>query len=359
MRLEATLGDLKIRTLVCLASETGRKGLLEVLADESDFEVVAVVDDGEEAVASRKRLSPDLLVLDDVSPSHTAEKVAEANRFHAPVPTLIFCEEAGSRKPDTTTPHGRMISYMDIGLLDRDDEFARTHLRGRLHSLASRSSVRRRTQTLRSLEDMVGRIRDEAARAQIPERVTQMSSWPLELIMLVGGPGSEELLRRTFGDVEALPVPVLVVLDEETRRNLAPEERFDAPEDLEFHSTLDSTLLHGASGILLAGEDGCVRIVDSMIEVMGSQPPDVFESIRSMASLGPQGLTVLFSGDDSAFATALGTVANENGLTAVIDPEECLLDGAAKAALRWEVTDLALSPRELGWALGNALSRRA
>jgi two-component system, chemotaxis family, protein-glutamate methylesterase/glutaminase len=79
----------KIRVLVVEDSLTVRKRLVEVLAGDSDLEVVAEAPDGQRAIELCQSLRPDVMTLDMMLPLMTGVAVTEYVMAYCPTPILI------------------------------------------------------------------------------------------------------------------------------------------------------------------------------------------------------------------------------------------------------------------------------
>ena len=66
-----------------------REGLRELLAREEEFQVIASVADGAEAIEAVERLDPDVLIVDVVMPQMTGLEVADRLRRRGPRPRIV------------------------------------------------------------------------------------------------------------------------------------------------------------------------------------------------------------------------------------------------------------------------------
>ncbi|HEX5042396.1 MAG TPA: LytTR family DNA-binding domain-containing protein [Candidatus Polarisedimenticolaceae bacterium] len=81
----------RIRTLVVDDEPLAREGLLELLAEDAEIEVVGACADGREALEAVRRLHPALLLLDVQMPEMDGFEVLAALELEAqPVPVVVF-----------------------------------------------------------------------------------------------------------------------------------------------------------------------------------------------------------------------------------------------------------------------------
>lgn len=79
----------RIRILVADDSITVRKRIVEALASQPDFEVVAEAADGREAIEACQRLRPDAMTLDMMMPVMTGLAATEYIMAYCPTPILV------------------------------------------------------------------------------------------------------------------------------------------------------------------------------------------------------------------------------------------------------------------------------
>jgi DNA-binding NarL/FixJ family response regulator len=80
---------MSVRVVVADDNLIARQGILQLLALEPDFEIVAVCDDSDQALEAVEREAPDVVVTDiRMPPSHTDEGIRLANRLRHTHPEL-------------------------------------------------------------------------------------------------------------------------------------------------------------------------------------------------------------------------------------------------------------------------------
>jgi two-component system chemotaxis response regulator CheB len=329
----------RIRVLVVEDSLTVREHLCEVLAADSEIEVVGRAEDGRQAIELCQALRPDAITLDMMLPGISGVAVTEHIMAHCPTPILIVsssfnrgelldtCQAlaAGAlevmEKPSTgDVDHGWERRFLSLLKLVARVKVI-THVRGRLD----------RSRTLRLAEGG-----DIVASAQRYEVVALGAS--------TGGP------RAIVETLKALPadfaLPVLVVL------------HISAPFGAAFTDWLRSQIPHpvsmavdgqrlGGPGVFLAPPDHHLVIDDGRLHLTDApQRHSCRPSVDVLfESLAPNGATVaacLLTGMGRDGAQGLLEIRRAGGLTIAQDeatsvvygmPREAVLLGAAQRVL--------------------------
>jgi DNA-binding NarL/FixJ family response regulator len=80
----------KIKVLVADDHPAFREGLCRLLKDETDLEVVAMPEDGEEAVESAKKLQPDVAIIDISMPKLNGIEAAKQMKSFFPRQAILM-----------------------------------------------------------------------------------------------------------------------------------------------------------------------------------------------------------------------------------------------------------------------------
>lgn len=329
-----------------LAAALGRTALWEVIghaADPAQLAGLLEVD------------SPDLVVLDeDLCGGDPLGTLSAATTGRRP-PALVLV--------DTDPPASRAIvgerrvGFLGKDLLLRGGLVATNHVWARLVAMSDLVPTRRRTQTANSLMEAIRRARvGQRHRDQRPQVLT-VASWPLDLVVLVGGRGSGAVLTEVLGRLTLTPVPVLVAI---------PESEIPAPSvraalRVPVEDLVAPLELRCARGVLLAPPGTHARVDGELIvlERGAATTDEVLDTIASCGQLHSGGLTVLLSGEDTELAVALAGPVNEGGVVTVVEPTSAPQPAAAAAAAEWGLVAFSLSIDELVFILGRAIPRRA
>lgn len=330
-----------------------RGPLAAVLEQAEDFEIVETLHDAREAAVRRAEYGADLLIIDEqvagLDDDTTRRRLVE----EAPVPTLFLVSDADEHNAQT-----QAVTRVDRELVARDDAFSRSHLVARLHTLASKCAEQKRTVTSRSLSEALERARSTAQRMGMSAVTTQLASWPLDLVLLVGGQGSIAQLRELLPVIASVPVPILIALSPEEQASISGRDRLGLEPHVDMEALSRPVLIRHAHDVMVATVNSSIRIVEDAIQV-GPGRLELPALINSMAAIGSCGLTVLLSSEDESLANELAGAANADGLTVAVSPDDCRAPNAPRAALSWGITENVVSLNELGWLLGHTMPRRS
>ncbi len=347
-------GPAKARTLVCIADDD----LFELVRDTLDncgfYEVVGRARHGAALAEELCDEYPDVVIIDEALSQGSPELFLARATAGRPVPALLLTEiESGEAVASDSTIQ---ISRLGKDVLRRSDGLATNHVWTRLLAVAKTATAAKYTQTATKLQAMIQREVARAQRDDIRPEVIALTTWSLDLILVVGGQGSHmtlEKLARAWSSVGK--VPVVIAVSEAHRLDLPALTSPEVPvRRLEY-----STELRKAEGMLVAPPEGQVVVSPTHILYEDDLAPlDVSSTLASAACLRDRVLTILISGD-ADLAMALGTIANADGLVATLDPADSAGPAGPAAAVSWEIADAVLHPRELAWIVAHAVSRRA
>ncbi len=346
-----------IRTAICVEAGEVERGVRALFSGEGDYEVVGCVDDVEALVEICETQCPDLVVLDDRLSRGQHEAVLLRAGLGTPMPALLLVD-VEARLPPAQRAYERRtrLSRVDRNMVIRTDDLARAHARTRLALAAARLGRSRikRTQSAIAVQHAKAELEQRAKGARMRDEVVQLSSAPLDLIALVGGPGRLPMTLEVVARLTAVPVPLLVALDEPGRdvgAAVAAIAQFDA---IALESTLPLRAAHGLLSVVAGLE---TEVEDDAILVRPAMTGGGFR-LGSMAALGQGGLTVLVGGDGARPLPGARDIARAGGLIAALtDPST----GASGSALAEDANliDVELDVDELSWLTSRAVPRRA
>lgn len=98
----------KIRIIIADDHEIVRLGLVLVLSQEADFEIIGEAEDGKEALSKTRQLKPDILLLDWKMPKMNGFKVAKALRKKMPQIRILVLSGAPIAAP--------VLDRLDLGI---------------------------------------------------------------------------------------------------------------------------------------------------------------------------------------------------------------------------------------------------
>jgi DNA-binding NarL/FixJ family response regulator len=167
--------DDPIRVLVCDDHALLRRGLMVVLEEESDLEVVGEADTGPEAAALAEQLAPDVVLVDFRLPPYGG--VAATAQISRAVPTArVVVLAANERKPDElleAVGAGAVSVMLKEQSLDRAADVARRVSRGECVFLPSVATA---------AKALVGRLPADARPGIVPIQVDDRERLVLEIV---------------------------------------------------------------------------------------------------------------------------------------------------------------------------------
>jgi chemotaxis response regulator CheB len=341
------------RAVLCVRPGEVGDRIRRALKGSGFFDIVAETVDAPGLTDQLQLDYPDVVIVDEDLCDGFPEMFLMQVTGGRPVPALVLTATEAVNKGSS----GKMkVSRLGKDVLLKDDLLSKNHVWARLLAVAEGVTSSKHTQTATKLEEMV---RAEIARARHSElrpEVTALATWPLDLIILVGGEGSQETLEKLFERLSGVGrVPVLIAVDGD---HMVNQRGFETPR-LRVERLEGSTELRKTEGFLLAPPDGVVTISPTSVDLEANFDTfDVGHTLTSAASLQSGVLAVLIAGE-ADLAMALGSVVNATGLAATLDPTDSAHGDGPQAALTWEVVDAALTLSDLAWIIEHAIPRRA
>jgi two-component system chemotaxis response regulator CheB len=344
----------RVRILVADDSLTVRKRLVDVLAAQQDFEVVAEAADGREAIEACQRLRPDVVTLDMMMPVMTGLAATEYIMAYCPTPILVVSSSfnrgevfktydalaAGALDVLEKPPGDATDAAWEQRLIDTVRLIARikviTHPRGRLNLKAG---APRAATTLEA----------DAQRAGSCELVAIGASTggPAALVTILGG------LPPDF------PLPVLVVIHLSRAFGDAFADWLQglSPFPVAFARAGEPLPRPGACRILLAPPERHLVIHERRLQLTHdaerhSCRPSVDVLFESVArELGPRGAACLLTGMGRDGAAGLLAVRRAGGLTFAQDESTSVVFGMPREAIRLEAAARVLRLEQVAPAL--------
>lgn len=343
-----------MRTALCIDDVPTREAMARALERNGAFEIVSRVRSADELADVVHATLPDVFVVESTVTGADVHRTLAQISAGRPFRALVLVDDERQAQRNTQT-RGAALAYLPKATLLQAGLAAKSHVSRCLSELAARDDLGRQTIPTELLIETVERRQGLAGELGIRDAVTTLGTWPLDLILLVGGVGNEKLLASLVRNIDDLPVPVVVAmrpyasLDASTWRSARVlVRRLDAEVEL-----------RSAEGFLVAPRHGQVRLSPSAIRVTpGLQPFSVGELIRSTGALQSGALTILLSDKETEGANALIAAMNAGAVGAVLDPAACERAEGVQAALSLGGELASLSVKELRWLLANAVPRR-
>jgi hypothetical protein len=343
----------RVRLAICVDSPDLDEALARAVERTDLFAIVGRARNISELAGVVHTDLPDALLIDDRLGAGDVEAMLARVTVGRPLKTLVVVTDEATEKRRTRESPG--LFFIAISTVLAKGLAAKSHVSHQLHVLAEGCGSKRHTIPTDILVETVERRQTLAGQVGVREEVVTLGTWPLDLIVLVGGAGNDELLADLVSRTTVLPVPVLVAL----RPYAAVEPRLWANARVPVRHVVDVLPLREAEGFLVAPRTGAVSLSpDALRGVPGSEPLQIVDLVRSTGALQSGALTVLLSDAENDAALALGAALDAGAVGAVLDPSACPRSTGPQTALRWGSKLVTLSPAELQWLLANAVPRR-
>ena len=343
----------KIRILLVEDSITIRKHLAEVLAADSDFEVVGEAGDGKRAIELCRTLRPDAITLDMMLPVMTGLAVTEYVMAHCPTPILVV-SSSFNRGELFRTYDALSAGAVDVLEKPRGDESDR-HWEERFRAALKLVSRIKVITHLRGRLGTFGRA-DWGSTSPVPtadERSPSASPREARETRIValgastGGPSALVAILRALPATFRVPIVAVLHIDAPFGASFADWLDAQTPRRVGYPSDgqrVDSF----AGGVAMAPPDCHLTVSGNRFRLTSSPPrhfcrPSVdvlFESIAS--EYGASALACLLTGMGRDGAAGLLEIRRAGGITVAQDeatsvvygmPREAVILGAAERVL--------------------------
>ena len=348
----------RIRVLVVDDSLTARKHIVEVLASDPGFEVVAEAADGREAIELVGKHKPDVITMDMMLPVMTGLAATEWIMAYCPTPIVVV---SGSMNRGEVFRTYDAIAAGAVEVLPKPD----AELNGAAWA-AKLISILRIASRIKVVTHVRARLsRSPASSGGIGPTAPPPSTAGVSLVTLgasTGGPGA---VRRVLMDLPAsFSVPILLVLHIGAPFDVALADWLDAQSPHRVGFAVDGErLLDRPPRVLLAPagrhmslSQGRIRL-DAGPERHSCRPSiDVlFESIA--AEVGSSAAAVLMTGMGRDGADGLLAIRRAGGHTIAQDEASSVVYGMPRAAAEIGAASSILPLEAIGPALARIVKR--
>ena len=338
----------KIRVLVVEDSLTIRKRILEVLAADSDIEIVGEADNGKLGIELCQQLRPDVVTLDMLLPVMNGLEATEFIMAYCPTPILIV--SASTNRGDLFKTYEALAA----GALDALDKPKENEHDGLWEKkLVATVKLISRIRVITHPRARLGRIgqsrRNLSHGKQQHEAMQNLGRLRAVAIgVSTGGPGA--LIEILRGLPNGFPTPILLVIHVGKLFTPAFAEWLDGQSSVRVGYAADGDPLPpcGEGGVLMAPPDSHLELCQGKLRL--TQDPErnscrpsidvLFESIAK--ELGSNGVGCLLTGMGRDGAAGLLAIRRAGGKTIAQDeatsvvfgmPREAILLGAAEQVL--------------------------
>lgn len=342
----------KLRVMVVEDSLTARRRLCEVLAGDTEIEIVGEAEDGKQAIEACHRLRPDVVTLDMMMPVMSGLAATEYIMAHCPTPILIVSSST-NRGGLFKTYEALAAGAVDVLEKPRGDEHDGAWERQFVSTVKLVSRVKVITHPRGRL---TGPGRPPLPSVPEAPGGAQQKIHVVAIGASTGGPAAiVEILR-------ALPPtfrqPILLVLHIGEPFGLALADWLDGQTDRRVAYAREGELLSRAAGRVVMAPPGHHLVVhDGRVSVTKgperhSCRPSVdvlFESVA--AAYGPTGVGCLLTGMGRDGASGLLAIKQAGGLTLAQNEATSVVFGMPHEAIALGAACRVLALEEIGPAL--------
>jgi two-component system, chemotaxis family, protein-glutamate methylesterase/glutaminase len=327
----------RIRILVADDSVTVRKRLVDVLAAQPDFEVVAEAADGREAIEACQRLRPDAVTLDMMMPVMTGLAATEYIMAYCPTPILVV-SSSFNRGELFKTYDALAAGALDVLEKPSGDETDNAWERQLTDTLRLIARIKVITHPRGRLAHLGNGRR--SAQAAEPALATRAGCELVAIGASTGGPGAVvDILRNLPAD---FPLPLLVVIHISRAFGAGFAEWLNglSPFPVAFARDGEPLPSPSASRVMLAPPDQHLVVRTGRLRLT-TEPerhscrPSVDTLFESVArEFGPRAAACLLTGMGRDGAEGLLAICRAGGVTIAQDESTSVVFGMPREAIR-------------------------
>ncbi len=329
----------RIRILVADDSVTVRKRIVDVLSAQPDFEVVAEVADGREAIEACQRLRPDAATLDMMMPVMTGLAATEYIMAYCPTPILVVSSSfnRGELFKTYDALAAGALDVLEKPLGDETDIVWERQLTDTLRLIARIKVI---THPRGRLAHLGNGGRSAQPSATAPAVAARAGCELVAIGASTGGPGAVvDILRELPAD---FPLPLLVVIHISRAFGAGFAEWLNglSPFPVAFARDGESLPRPGASRVMLAPPDQHLVVRDGRLWLTEeperhSCRPSVDTLFESVArEFGPRAAACLLTGMGRDGAEGLLAIRRAGGVTIAQDESTSVVFGMPREAIR-------------------------
>lgn len=350
-----------IRILVADDSVTVRKRIVEVLAAQPDFEVVAEAADGREAIEACQRLRPDAVTLDMMMPVMTGLAATEYIMAYCPTPILVVSSSfnRGELFKTYDALAAGALDVLEKPAGDETDAAWERQLAGTLRLIARIKVITHPRGRLAHLGNGT-----RPAFASSPPFAGQAGCELVAIGASTGGPGAVVDILRDLPPDFSLPLLLVIHISRAFGAGFAEWLNGLSPFPVTFARDGEPLPKIGVSRVVLAPPDQHLIVRDGRLWL--TQEPErhscrpsvdtLFESVAR--DLGPRAAACLLTGMGRDGAVGLLAMRQAGGVTLAQDESTSVVFGMPREAIRLDAAGQVLRLDQIAPALA-ALAPKA
>ncbi len=328
----------KLRVLVVDDSALMRKLIPQILARDSEMEVVGTAIDGSFALKKIQDLKPDVVTLDLDMPRMDGMETLRQIMRHSRVPVIVV--SAFSTEGASATFKALALGAFDFVAKPQDaasahmDEIATdliAKIKGAAKAKHKNGGLTKNTAAAEAVE-----------RARPQKKQQRMRQEPTKIVAIgvsTGGPNAlQYVLSQLPGD---FPGSILVVQHMPEGFTELFARRLDESCEIDVKEAQSGDILIAGRALVCPGDRHMKirRMALANTVVLSDDPrvnghrPSVDVLFRSVAEFGNRAIAVLMTGMGDDGATGMGVVKDAGGLTIAQAEDSCVVFGMPKAAI--------------------------
>lgn len=342
----------KINVLVVEDSKVEREFLVHILSSDPEIVVIGTANDGEEALAATKLLSPDVITMDIHMPRMDGYEATRRIMEMQPTPIVIV---TGSASVKEVSKAMRIIEAGAVAVEQKP--------RGICHQ-DYLDDTSRLIQTVKLMSG-VKVVRRRPGRKIVPHLEEKPATClEIELVAMGSSTGGPPVLRTILSNLpKNYPVPVLIV------QHMSPSfiegfvEWLGQTSSIPVHVAAQGTQIIPGHAYLAPDGFQMKLDCDKRIYLTGDEPvnglrPSVSYLFLSIAEVcGKNAVAVLLTGMGKDGAKELKLLKEKGAITIVQDKESCVVDSMPSEAINLGAAMYVLPPEKIAAVLSSLVDR--
>lgn len=355
-----------IRVLIVDDSSFICKVIQRVLEEDTDFKVVGIAYNGQEAVIKNRQLEPDVITMDIEMPVMDGIAAVKAIMAEKPTPILMFSAmtQVGAKATLDALSAGA-IDFLPKQLeeIDGDRDNAKRYLRHRVRIVALQAAKLKKTTVNAQLPltvkpALTSRVENSTRGiADLKPSDTTVPLRRLRVLVVVASTGGPVAVQQVLSKLPArCPLPVLVVQHMPATFTKSFAERLDNACHIKVREAQQGDLL--APGLALLAPGGMqielIQVAGQYkIELSPKSATDIYApcadiTLQSVARCCPgQSLTVVLTGMGADGKEGAVKLKRGGAIVWAQNEESCVIYGMPKAIVEAKLADRVLSLNEI------------
>jgi two-component system chemotaxis response regulator CheB len=348
---------MSIRVLIVDDSKFICNRIQEILKQESDFLVVGIALNGQQAVQMAKKLMPDVITMDVEMPVMDGISAVKKIMIENPTPILMFSAATHSGAQATLDAlNAGAIDFLPKNLdeIDGDREMAKRLLRRRVRGVAQQTkAVRSKSISVKQL----GNYSKKQARASIGSFSARKKIELLVIVASTGGPVAIQKILPKLSSNCSFPILIIQHMPQNFTESFA--QRLNQLCDVTVKEASDGDILKSGEVLLAPGGMQIeVKAGKKRVAIRGKKEGEIYSpsadiTLSSISNLNMNNvLTVVLTGMGSDGKEGAKKLKQKGFSIWAQDEESSTIYGMPKAIVDAKLADYTLSLDEIAAQFG-------